>query len=536
MTLEKAKESQAKFDLFLCFDRNGIVVKDFLSRESSHIQQEPVLPKAIRRRAFKREEPASPLFGVNSWLVGNAAEAFENVITDLPKTSRALLDKPRLFRSESEEDAIWKDGPILIGMVERARNVFARAIDAIGSPKSLILLSSDLAMLGRDGSWEEDPTPPLWLVYALRRYNWPGEVWLKVEAGDRSDPNGKHEFEADGCLQLTPALPARVGAWKTAFMKTNIRKDLSVALQTPSQIKPMIIAPIGSALPVVESVSFVDQDGEDLPLVIRYGSFSSKGQRIIEVKRDKTEGSYSAFVPHEFAPRRCTIPYVVETRVDEWGNVSIAVSTSQGERLPLETGNTPLPLGQTKSDDMFSRLVLERLCFPKAKSFPVASWDAMSINGAPPAKQIAKVERPTLLNRRELIERSRPELEPPDLAQIDRARAVLLQEAEFTDTAALVIIRPTLFERLLSLAHSLFSFLSGQGEDRPSYYEKRVKALISRKRLVCFPDTPDFVESNSQVKDDPEQILKDLCPQSLQTAISDMTQDKRSRPRGLDNT
>jgi hypothetical protein len=176
-------------------------------------------------------------------------------------------------------------------------------------------------------------------------------------------------------------------------------------------------------------------------------------------------------------------------------------------------------------------VVLQRLFFPKVTSFPVPIWDAQSINGAPPPKRIEQDERPTLLDRQELIKRSKPNLS--NLIDIDRARAVLLQDAEKTDTAALMVIWPTFFERVREFFYNLFR--SAQPDGKPvSYQAKRVETLIKRKRLVPFPNTPNTEHLNWEIAETPEEILLDFCPPSIQIAISDMPVISKAPQERLD--
>lgn len=533
MTSAVPKEDLAKYDLVLCFDRNGVEIRNFLSRESAHIRQKAVSPIAVRRRPFKQEERLDSAYGTNAWLVGDKAEALLDVYSDLPETSKALLDAPELFTLKSEEDVVWRDGPILIGVVERAREVFARAIDAVGSPKTLILLSKELAMLGRTGSYTDDPTPPLWLVYALRRCKWPGQVWLKVEnaPNERTDTKDNLSLKPDGCLQLAPVLPSKIGAWDYGATSEDVATKMHVSLKTPAQEKYVIMAPPGSALPVMQKVQFVDEHGPDLPLVIRCGAILSENRHAIEVERGDTNGDCVAYIPYEFAPRRHAIPYIVDARVDEWGNVSIGISTSEGESLPIEAKDHALQDGLIPQDDALSQVVLRRLLFPNSTSFPVPIWDAQSINGAPPPKRIEQGKRPTLLDREELIKRSKPDLS--NLVDIDRARAVLLQEAEKTDTAALMVVRPTFFERVHEFFYNLFKPMR-PGPKPASYQQNRVETLVNRKRLVPFHDTPDAEHLDWELLETPEEILKDFCPPDIQIAITDMPVISKSSQEQLD--
>lgn len=298
---------------------------------------------AVRRPfgdAARRDERRFP--DAEAWLVGENAKALIDA-----------MSRGALLAGQSMLDEVVRDGTIQTALRHRV-GLVAAVRDEIGYLlETRINLQSVFVLPGEKSDTE---SPPFWLIYALRRFNWPGEVFVTYA----KDPLARVK-RLIGASYLGPRALIRpaLGGLKGALEGHDEDEALLLSLSLHNA-PPTIFAPKGCMLPTEHHAAFFDQkdssDG-DIKILLRT-PVDTPWHHVVRVTRSEpTHGEARVgSISMEVAPVSSELPYTVVMRVDAWGRLTIGLRDPQARALPIAIE------GQTGAETMV--LPVLSLLFP----------------------------------------------------------------------------------------------------------------------------------------------------------------------------
>ncbi|MEM9670601.1 MAG: hypothetical protein AAF950_16920 [Pseudomonadota bacterium] len=331
-----------------------------------------------------------------AWLVGREAQALVDsgimVGTELSEV-----------RTPCPQNEMRRQVGLIAALLEDQIKVLQTGADL----KTVFFLKADIA--------DAMPVPPFWLVYALRRFGWPGQVFLR-SVNDPEAALQRFDFEPTGSRVLTrPVLGMVAGAFEpgpeTPLGPLDPDGSTLPKESTPTQVQltlgaapPEAIAPVLTMLPVKRSKLFFDSPSDLSGRLTIWGGTATPHSRNfrVHVGRNDPGGDMMVFgwVSDNDAPAGDGTACLVTVEIDAWGRLFVRLSDPQGHPLPIhpmddKQGNTTqrLPLRsllfpRTEDETALLRPIFERhaetgLQIDDADS--VTLLDNTSINGQPVA-------------------------------------------------------------------------------------------------------------------------------------------------------
>lgn len=338
---------------------------------------------AIRRR-FADSANTGHVFKTKaeSWVAGDDAAALAHFCgtdaqsNELDLDVRALTAMPHWGRISPDPVDRWR---FLIAILADIRRQIAAELETASNIRTIFALPPELAgwstpTPGTSTDWAA--TPPFWLVYAIRRFNWPGTLHFSVldaptEHLEKLSPSDAGEFSRQ------PALQYHAGCWEHDDAEEAQKgiQPLTVMLEAPTRQASMM-APQRAALPLIEHFQFQDPAAGS----VSDPSVGSTEQRLRLFRRVRTgadnqtllivtrgdgpaDSDEIGHVDLMDAPVNPSAIYTLRAELDVWGRLRVALFDAQNAPLPILQLNTQ----QDGRKDTYIRthlLAVDSLLFP----------------------------------------------------------------------------------------------------------------------------------------------------------------------------
>jgi len=295
------------------------------------------IPAVAVRRRWQGIGPLVP--ESESWLIGKDAKAIKNIseasnfqiqISNL-KTFH-LKDMNKLTDLKSAINATT----IKVGLICALRDALKEIIIEDEESKTVIFLN--YAGVGEK--------PPIWLIYALRRFVWPGKVYFTVKKND-------FEGEVENAWKEVP-VDARLPEKTEILLRLPHEEEASLELkeaQLPAIAAVEFIEPIDSSISAKEKDLVIDFKKHESASVFEIGLFRTK-----KSGRTETESEYEkGYILAQNIPQTQHVQYSAQIRVDALGRLFFSIVCPLRGTLPIKVDGQSSYVTELKLYELISQ-------------------------------------------------------------------------------------------------------------------------------------------------------------------------------------
>lgn len=270
-----------------------------------------------------------------AWLVGKEAKAILEAGIDQSSNLKNAATYQNKFRRLRHR----------VGLVAAARDALATQLQIQSGLKTVFYLPAE--------EEDEQASPPFWLVYALRQFKWPGEIYIQWAEDPKVSVMDLPGVPDLPCVLIRPVLGMVGGTYEKVhrYRGPVLHSDpIQEARFTPRQVMLALsaghaeaIAPPSTMLPMEHRKMYLDPvGGKEGQLVIHVGTSDTGSPDLtVHIGRGRCEPWLVpvGWIDAKIAPFSLTSPYVVEVEIDVWGRLFVEIRDPQSHPLPIRVEN-----------------------------------------------------------------------------------------------------------------------------------------------------------------------------------------------------